>query len=234
MTNRLFLCRFHISDVFTEGIWKTAKELNSNKLENLLESLPKFQMCCKAPSTTQKYKNEWLKWKKWESSHFEESCFPVPPLFISLYLRDKFDSCNSCSPITAAVYGIKWAHELAGVDSPTDHPFVKQTVEASRRLLGKPLTQKLPIDLSIIQLVVDRFNKPLALVQDMRICFIFVIGFAGLLRCNEIIGITRDHIVLHSDHMTIFVPQRKNDQYKKGHTVYISRFIRFNLSGCHH
>ena len=29
--------------------------------------------------------------------------------------------------------------------------------------------------------------------------------------------------MLHSDHMTIFVPQRKNDQYKKGHTVYILR-----------
>ena len=55
------------------------------------------------------------KLKAWEFDAFGCNSFPVSPLNISLYIRDKIDSCKTPAPITAALHGIRWAHELAGV-----------------------------------------------------------------------------------------------------------------------
>ncbi|KXJ15581.1 hypothetical protein AC249_AIPGENE10313 [Exaiptasia diaphana] len=45
----------------------------------------------------------------------------------------------------------------------------------------------------------------------------------GLLRCDEIVNITRRDVCIKADHMTVFCLKRKNDQYSKGHTAVIDR-----------
>ena len=77
--------------------------------------------------------------------------------------------------------------------------------------------------MSIVTSVAHHYHKPEASVSDMRICYIFVIGFAGLLRCDELLAICRENISICHDHMSIFFKQRKNDQHKTGHTVYVAR-----------
>ena len=42
------------------------------------------------------------------------------------------------------------------------------------------------------------------------------------MRSDELIHIQRKHISIH-DHMEIYIPRRKNDQYNLGHKVFISR-----------
>ena len=63
---------------------------------------------------------------------------PVSPFLLSLYLIDKFQSCYSPSPIEAAVYGVKWAHDIPGVPSPIENTLVRQVLEAAKRLQCKP------------------------------------------------------------------------------------------------
>jgi hypothetical protein len=52
---------------------------------------------------------------------------------------------------------------------------------------------------------------------------LFIIAFAGLMRSDEIIHVTRSHISLFSDHMSIVCPKRKNDQRSRGHYFYFAR-----------
>ena len=132
-----------------------------------------------------KYKNEWLNWKKWEKDNLGEKVFPVSPFFLSLYLIDKFQSCSSPSPIEAAVYGVKWAHDVAGVPSPTENTLVRQVLEAAKRLLGKPAQGKQTVSLGVITKVVEKFNTPLASFSDLRPCFLFFLAFAGIMRSHE-------------------------------------------------
>ena len=85
------------------------------------------------------------------------------PPFCFVCIREKVESCKSPAPIEAAVYGVRWAHVLAGVSSPTDSSMVKQMLEAVKRLL----------DVDVIVKVAEKFNTPRASVSDLRTCFIF-------------------------------------------------------------
>ena len=138
--------------------------------------------------------------------------FPVSPFRFCLYLRDKFESCKSSAPIEAAIYGVPWAHELAGLKSPTQSSMVRQILEASKRLLGMPIEGKQPLDVGIIFKVAELFNSPQASLSSLRICFIFVTAFAGLMRCDEVIRVTRRDVAVFCDHMTIFCAKRKKGQ----------------------
>ena len=140
-----------------------------------------------------------------------------------LYLREKVESCNSPAPIESAVYAVRWVHEIAGISSPTESSLVKQVLEASKRLLGKPVQGKQSLDLDVITKVAEKFNTPQASLFNVRICFIFIISFAGLMRCDEIIHVNRSHLFIFPDHMSIFCPKRKNDQRSQGHYFYFAR-----------
>lgn len=208
--------------MFKAGIWQET-HLANDKLQKLADSLPSFVLHSKATSTNVKYKNAWLGWKKWERENVGFNEFPVHPFLLCLYLREKVEFCKSPAPIENAIYGIRWAHKLAGVSSPTDHCLVKQVLEACKRLLGRPIEGKQALDVDLVVRVAKKFNTPIASLSNLRICFIFVIAFAGLMRCDEIIQVTRKHVSLFSDHMTIFCPRRKNDQRSQGHTFYFAR-----------
>ena len=210
-------------DVLQAGVRKHTQDLKSNNLKELADSLPAFALCSRAVSTNVKYKKAWLTWKKWEKDNLLVNAFPVSSLFLSLYFINKFQSCNSSSPIEVALYGVKWAHDIAGVPSPIESTSFRQVLEAAKPLLGKPAQGKQAVNFDIITKVLENFNTPLASLSDLRNCFIFVIAFAGIMRSHEIINIKRSQISILPDHMSIFCPFRKNDQHHQGYFVFIAR-----------
>ena len=46
------------------------------------------------------------------------------------------ESTRSCSSVDTAFYAIKWAHEIAGMASPTDNQLVSRVWEAAKKILG--------------------------------------------------------------------------------------------------
>ena len=82
------------------------------------------------------------RWKRWASQLPELQAFPASPLYISLYLNELKKESGPKSSIEAAVYGLNWAHEMAGLHSPTKHPLVHAALEGARRQLGKPTVKK--------------------------------------------------------------------------------------------
>jgi integrase len=127
------------------------------------------------------------------------------------------------SPIDTATYSIRWAHSLAGLASPTDESFVKSVLEGCRRIHAKAKSPKEPISSEdLAKLVADKGGND-ASISDIRLLFICLVAFAGMLSSDEIISLkVRDVVFLH-DHMAIRLPKRKNDQFRQGHTVYIAR-----------
>ena len=53
--------------------------------------------------------------------------------------------------------------------------------------------------------------------------FILIIGYSGLSRISEILGIKLSNIVITSSFMSISVPKRKNDQQMEGHISVLAR-----------
>ena len=48
-------------------------------------------------------------------------------------------------------------------------------------------------------------------------------GHAGLLRADELLSVRYKDINIEEDKMTIFIPKRKDDQYREGHCSNISQ-----------
>ena len=84
--------------------------------------------------------------------------FSFSVLYISLR---EVETCNSPAPIEAAVYAVRWAHEIVGVNSPTEYSLVKHVFEASKRVLCKPVQG--------VQ-VAEKFNTPRNLLS-IYCCF---------------------------------------------------------------
>lgn len=87
--------------------------------------------------------------------------------------------------------------------SPTEHLLVKQVVEAAKRLYSKPRSPRNPVNVETLSQIVSAYGGPQASLSDLRICFIFLVGFAGFLRCDELIHIQRRDITVFHDHMII-------------------------------
>ena len=121
------------------------------------------------------------------------------------------------------MYSIGWAHTVASAVSPTTHPIVTATFAGCKRLLSKPRAPKKPISSTMLERYIEACPNYNTNLDDMRTLFVVLVGYAGFLRIGEILSIQVRHITIEADCMQIFLPKRKNDQFRQGQYVYINR-----------
>ncbi|CAH3108317.1 unnamed protein product, partial [Porites lobata] len=126
-----------------------ARKLSDPELSIQVPHLLDLVLASNAPSTTSKYSYGWARWRRWTQSKQGVSFMPAHPLCIALYLleltEDALQKNSGCSAIDSALYGIRWAHKIAGLASPTEHPTVIAAAEGARRKLSKPVQPKQPL-----------------------------------------------------------------------------------------
>ena len=112
---------------------------------------------------------------------------------------------------------------MAGIEAcPVTHPLVKFALEGAKRRLARPVQPKEPLSVSTVQAIATHFASRASLA-DLCFLFILLVGFAGFFRIDEFRNIGLRDISIHSDHMSLYVSQRKNDQYREGHTAFLAR-----------
>ena len=213
--------------MLSSGIWLEAASLSDSSLSDMVPGLIDLQLDARAPSTVLKYKSGWLQWREWARSKFGVPVIPAKPLHIALLISElaKRSSENNIgvSPIESTVYAIKRGHAMAGIEAcPVSHPLVKFALEGAKRKLARPVQPKEPLSVSTVQAIAAHFASSVSL-SDLRFLFILLLGFAGFFRIDEVRNIALRDISIHSDHMSVYVPQRKNDQYREGHTAFLAR-----------
>ncbi|CAH3163074.1 unnamed protein product [Porites lobata] len=131
-----------LENISKVGVWKEARKLSDPELSIQVPHLLDLVLASNAPSTTSKYSYGWARWRRWTQSKQGVSFMPAHPLCIALYLleltEDALQKNSGCSAIDSALYGIRWAHKIAGLASPTEHPTVIAAAEGARRKLSKP------------------------------------------------------------------------------------------------
>ena len=155
--------------------------------------MPEHLLHAKAHTTVSKYKSEWQHWKSWELVHFGAHKLPVSVELISIYLFDRASSTRSFNALSSAMYGIRWAHNIVGLQSPTDNIIVQQIVEATKRLYGKSPSPRKPITVDTLSQIISKYGGSRASLSDLRVCFIFLVGFAGFMRSDELTHPTQTH-----------------------------------------
>ena len=76
--------------------------------------------------------------------------------------EDALQKNTGCSAIDSALYGIRWPHKIAGLESPTEHSMVIAAVEGARRKFSEPVQPKQPQDLETVVKVAQYYNTALA------------------------------------------------------------------------
>ena len=89
----LFLAYFFILlclvDVLQSGIWREANSLVDSSLRRLVPNLFHLQLePSKAPSTIQKYRSGWLKWRQWVASKIGVQAIPAKSLHVALFISE--------------------------------------------------------------------------------------------------------------------------------------------------
>ena len=220
------LC-FCFSDVLISGIWSDAAALEDPLLRSLVPDLLDLQLGSRAPSTLNKYKSGWLRWRGWASPRIGVPVIPAKPLHIALFITELTNVClennTGVSSIEAVVYGIKWAHSMAGLEiCPANHPLVKSSLEGAKRKLARPVRPKEPLSVDTVQAIAEFYAKS-NFLATLRFLFILLVGFYGSFRIDEINSFCVKDVSIYADHMSIYVAERKNDQFREGHTSYLAR-----------
>ena len=211
------------ADVLQSGIWDDLTGVSSPHLQSLVGELQDAVLSAKAASTTRKYMGAFNRWKRWAIQFPEIKPFPASPLHISLYIADLKKSASSKSTIEAAVYGLRWAHQVAGLESPTEHPIVQMAMEGARKQLGKPTVKKEPVTPEILKELVEKVGGARASLVDVRGLCICLLGYAGFLRHDEIVKLQFSDILFKQGHVELTIRSSKTDKYRDGDTVVIAR-----------
>ena len=223
-----FLLLFYFFlDVLQSGIWSEANSLADPSLRKLVPDLLHLQFESKVPSTVQKYRSGWIRWREWADSMIGVSVIPAKPLHIALFISEltavSISNNTGISPIESVVYGIKWGHSLAGiVECPTGYPLVKSSLEGARRKLARPVQPNEPLSVDTVLRIAEYYISSISLAV-IRFLFVLLVGFAGFFRVDEIPNLTVRDVSIFSEYMSVFIPKRKNDQYREGHTSFLAR-----------
>ena len=61
------------------------------------------------------------RWRARTNRFPEVAVLPASPAYVSLYLLSILQASSSPAPVQNAFYNIRWAHDVAGFDSSTNH-----------------------------------------------------------------------------------------------------------------
>ena len=91
---------------------------------------------------------------------------------IALYLQDLMndakENCKSPSVIVSAVSSTRWGHKMALVKNPTEHFIVQFIVNASERILGRPVKPKEPLSIDTVQSIASFYFTPVPSLGELR------------------------------------------------------------------
>ena len=184
---------FILPDVIQVGVWKEANKLCDPALSARVPQLLDLVLASNAPSTATKFSYGWNRWSRWAQSKRGVPIMPACPLHVALYLleltEDSLQKNVGCSVIDSALYGIRWAHKVAGLESPAQHPTVVAAAEGAKGKLSRPVQPKQPLTLEAVVRIAQFYNTASASLAVIRFLFVLLIGYAGLFRISELLNI---------------------------------------------
>ena len=145
------------------------------------------------------------RWKSWASNQ-SLKVLAAPEQHVALYLQHIAETSSSKAVVEEVVYALAWAHDLAGVVSPTTGILVQTTLQGLRRMLAKPVRKKEPVTIEMLSATVDELNKNETLV-NLRLTTACLLAFTGFLRFNKLVTICCCDVSIGADMLKIRIRQ---------------------------
>ncbi|SHH61930.1 Site-specific recombinase XerD [Bradyrhizobium erythrophlei] len=124
------------------------------------------------------------------------------------------------STIGRRVAAIRYAHKLAGLETPTDAEGVKATMRGIRRTFGGARNKKAPAVAAKMHSMVATAPDGLAGLRDRAL---LLLGFAGAFRRSELVALDVADIEETETGLLVRIRGSKTDQERQGVTIAIAR-----------
>ena len=202
--------------------WKQFETLASNaRFADIISVLPSIVEASNSKTTVKKYKFYFQKFKSW-CSECKLEFSPANSTTVSLYIGSLIQQGVSVSVLESNFYSIKSYHDNNFKFNPCCDKLLTSILEGGRRILSKPVCKKEPITPEILKLIVARYGNDHDL-SKLRICVLFLLGFAGFFRYSELANLRTSHFIFHDTHVEVSVEESKTDVYRRGNKVIIAR-----------
>jgi len=124
------------------------------------------------------------------------------------------------STIGRRVAAIRYAHKLAGIQTPTDAEGVKATMRGIRRTFGGARNKKAPAVAAKMLGMVATAPDSLAGLRDRAL---LLLGFAGAFRRSELVALDVADIEETETGLLVTIRHSKTDQERQGVSIAIAR-----------
>jgi integrase len=168
----------------------------------------------KAENTIRGYKSDWKAFCVWCDSH-GVAALPSGPETVAAYIADCAAHLK-VGTLQRRLNAIAEAHKAVGLETPTHHPMVANTMKGIRRTLGTAPVQKAPTLTEDIRAMVDATDTGVIGTRDSAL---LLLGFAGAFRRSELVGLDREDCTFGKDGLTVTLRRSKTDQDGVGRKV---------------
>ena len=143
----------------------------------LADKMARYLYHSRADSTNKKYHYSYKQFENYcKSKGF--CARPANSIHVAMYMTEMLDKHVTFSVISAAFYAIKWAHNVNDLQDPTENTFVKNLLEAGKRLRSVPVKKKDVVNTEMLQNLCDLFKGSIDII-DIRDLAMILIGYAG-------------------------------------------------------
>jgi len=172
----------------------------------------------KAPSTRKAYGTDFRLFAAYCDAK-GVSALPASPETVAAYLAAEAQNAKP-STLSRRVAAIRYAHKLAGLDTPTDQEGVKATMRGIRRTLGGAKSKKAPAVAAKMLRMVAEVPTGIAGLRDRAL---LLLGFAGAFRRSELVALDVADVTENETGLLVTIRGSKTDQERQGETIAIAR-----------
>jgi site-specific recombinase XerD len=171
----------------------------------------------KAGATRRAYGADFLIFRAWCEER-QLDALPASPATVAAFLAHEASRNVKASTIGRRVAAIRYAHKLAGLNTPTDDERVKATVRGIRRTLGTARAKKAPATAERLLAMAASTGAGLKGLRDRAL---LLLGFAGAFRRSELVALDVSDVEDTPEGMKVTIRRSKTDQEGAGQIIAI-------------
>ncbi|XP_061194378.1 integrase/recombinase xerD homolog [Saccostrea echinata] len=185
------------------SVWTEIQEMKKDsRLYSAASNIQHIIRKGKSDSSNKMYDAYFKKFRTWCSDH-GVSYLPAAVSTVAVFLSSLVQQSVSESVLSAYFYSIKWFHDFNVCVNPCDTKILHMVMEGGKRILCKPIQKKEPITPEILEQIINKYGdgSRKSDLLSVRVCAMFLMGFAGFLRFNELANLRVRNISFHDFYM---------------------------------
>jgi site-specific recombinase XerD len=187
----------------------------ADELARLGERVRDYVTASKAPSTLRAYRTDWAAFTSWCDERGVER-LPAEPSTVAPYMTE-LAGVKAVATLQRRLTSISQAHQIAGYESPTQTPLVRDAMKGIRRTFGVAHVGKAPLRSTDIRRLVATLDTGTPI--GLRDRALLVVGFAGAFRRSELVALNVDDLDWGGDGLIVHIRRSKTDQEGEGAAI---------------